>query len=221
VLAAEMKIFVPVIEYEPSPFGSALVRRMPRSVPQCGSVRHIVPVHSPDTSFGRYCCCSSGAVRVQAFVGAVRQAGIHRPGLVRRVQHFVERVVDERGQALAAVFRVAAERGPAGLDVLAVGFLEAGRRLHDAVAFIGTAFAIADLVQREQHLGAELARFLQHLVDRVGVEVRMPRHCLTSASTFRSSCSTNMSRSGAVYCPMTLSKGGQNGSSSWRRFPRR
>jgi hypothetical protein len=61
VLAAEMKIFVPLIEYEPSPFGSALVRRMPRSVPQCGSVRHIVPVHSPDTSFGRYCCCSSGA----------------------------------------------------------------------------------------------------------------------------------------------------------------
>lgn len=57
----EMKIFVPLIEYEPSPLGSALVRRMPRSVPQCGSVRHIVPVHSPDTSFGRYCFCSSGA----------------------------------------------------------------------------------------------------------------------------------------------------------------
>ncbi len=35
------------------PVGSALVRRMPRSVPQCGSVRHMVPVHSPDTSFGR------------------------------------------------------------------------------------------------------------------------------------------------------------------------
>jgi hypothetical protein len=29
------------------------LRRMPRSVPQCGSVRHIVPVHTPDTSFGR------------------------------------------------------------------------------------------------------------------------------------------------------------------------
>jgi hypothetical protein len=50
---AEMKILVPVIEYEPSACGSALLRRMPRSVPQCGSVRHIVPVHTPDTSFGR------------------------------------------------------------------------------------------------------------------------------------------------------------------------
>ena len=49
----EMKIFVPVSAYEPSPCGSAFVRSMPRSVPQCGSVRHIVPVHSPDTSFGR------------------------------------------------------------------------------------------------------------------------------------------------------------------------
>jgi hypothetical protein len=28
--------------------GSALVRSRPRSVPQCGSVRFIVPVHSPD-----------------------------------------------------------------------------------------------------------------------------------------------------------------------------
>ncbi len=49
----EMKILVPVIAYEPSPFGSALVRSRPRSVPQCGSVRHMVPVHSPDTSLPR------------------------------------------------------------------------------------------------------------------------------------------------------------------------
>ncbi len=50
---AEMKIFVPVMAYAPSASGSARVRRMPRSVPQCGSVRHIVPVHTPDTSLGR------------------------------------------------------------------------------------------------------------------------------------------------------------------------
>src|ERR1700731_924395 len=55
----EIKILVPLIAYEPSPCGTALVRRMPRSVPQCGSVRHMVPVHSPETSLGRYrlrCC---------------------------------------------------------------------------------------------------------------------------------------------------------------------
>ena len=30
-----------------------LVRSMPRSVPQCGSVRHMVPVHWPETSLVR------------------------------------------------------------------------------------------------------------------------------------------------------------------------
>ena len=34
-------------------WGSALVRIRPRSVPQLGSVRFIVPDHSPDTIFGR------------------------------------------------------------------------------------------------------------------------------------------------------------------------
>ena len=46
---AVMKILVPLIEWEPSPFGTALVFSRPRSVPQCGSVRHMVPVHSPLT----------------------------------------------------------------------------------------------------------------------------------------------------------------------------
>ena len=49
----EMKILLPVSRYAPSACGSALVRSRPRSVPQCGSVRHIVPVHSPLVSFGR------------------------------------------------------------------------------------------------------------------------------------------------------------------------
>ena len=48
-----MKILLPVMVYEPSAFGSALVRSNPRSVPQCGSVRHMVPVHSPVVIFGR------------------------------------------------------------------------------------------------------------------------------------------------------------------------
>lgn len=32
---------------------AALVRSRPRSVPHCGSVRFMVPVHSPVTSFSR------------------------------------------------------------------------------------------------------------------------------------------------------------------------
>ncbi len=50
---AEMKILVPVMRYVPSAAGSALVRMRPRSVPQCGSVKFIVPDHSPLIIFGR------------------------------------------------------------------------------------------------------------------------------------------------------------------------
>ncbi len=42
-----MNTFVPVMRWVPSAAGSARVRRRPRSVPAWGSVRHIVPLHSP------------------------------------------------------------------------------------------------------------------------------------------------------------------------------
>ena len=57
---AEINILLPVILYEPSACGSALLRNIPKSVPQCGSVKHIVPVHSPDTNLGKYNACCSG-----------------------------------------------------------------------------------------------------------------------------------------------------------------
>ena len=47
-----MKIFVPNTLYVPSPCGSARERTSARSEPACGSVRFIVPVHSPEISFG-------------------------------------------------------------------------------------------------------------------------------------------------------------------------
>src|SRR6187401_3038930 len=49
-----MKIFCPESLYVPSPCGTARVRTAARSDPACGSVRFIVPVHSPETIFGRY-----------------------------------------------------------------------------------------------------------------------------------------------------------------------
>ncbi len=49
----EMKIFVPEILHVPSSPGSALVRSAPTSEPASGSVRFIVPVHSPLTILGR------------------------------------------------------------------------------------------------------------------------------------------------------------------------
>ncbi len=49
-----MKIFWPRIAQLPSSCGVAVVRMAPRSVPASGSVRFIVPVHSPETSLVRY-----------------------------------------------------------------------------------------------------------------------------------------------------------------------
>ena len=50
---------VPEIEYDPSARRSALVVTWPRSEPHCGSVRHMVPVASPEISWGAYCSLSS------------------------------------------------------------------------------------------------------------------------------------------------------------------
>ena len=65
----EMKILVPVIAHDPSAFGSARVRIRPRSVPHCGSVRFIVPPHSPDTILGTYFAfCSSDPLTSSAAI---------------------------------------------------------------------------------------------------------------------------------------------------------
>ena len=50
---ALMKILVPSTRKLPSPVGTALVRIRPRSVPHCGSVRHMVPDQDPSASLGR------------------------------------------------------------------------------------------------------------------------------------------------------------------------
>mmetsp|Transcript_56474 Transcript_56474/g.156141 ORF Transcript_56474/g.156141 Transcript_56474/m.156141 type:complete len:201 (-) Transcript_56474:527-1129(-) len=55
----EMKILVPLILYDPSACGSALVLTWPRSEPHWGSVRHIVPVNSPLMSGGSHLFLSS------------------------------------------------------------------------------------------------------------------------------------------------------------------
>ncbi len=112
------------------------------------------------------------AVRVQAFIGAVRQARIHGPGLIGRIHHLVQGVVDEHRQALATVLGVAGQRRPTGFDILPIGLLETLGRGHHAVLPLAT-LGVAALVQREDHFGAELAGFLEHLVDGLGIEIRM------------------------------------------------
>ncbi|MNS98059.1 hypothetical protein D3C72_1324140 [compost metagenome] len=109
----------------------------------------------------------------------MRQARVHGPGLVRRVQHFIEGIVQHDRQSLAAVFRIASQCRPAAFDVLLVGFFKTFRRGHafrDRV--VVAAFAVAGVVQREQYLGGEFAALFQHLVDDVGVDVGIRRHLL-------------------------------------------
>ena len=67
------------------------------------------------------------AVLVQALVGAVRQARVHRPGLVGRVQHLVERTVTRCGRPWPPYSGSQLQRRPAAFDELRVGLLEALR----------------------------------------------------------------------------------------------
>ena len=163
------------------PPGSALVRSMPRSVPQCGSVRHMVPVHSPLVSLRQVHRLLLGrAVRLQALVGAVRQAGVHGPGLVGRVQHLVEALVEHDAAGPGRRIRgrpISAGQPPS--HVLGVGLLEAVGRVHLVRGLVErAAFAVAAVVQRKQHLGGELAALFEHGVDGVGVDLGVARQAL-------------------------------------------
>ena len=53
VLAVGDEDLLPKMPVVPSPCGTARVRTAARSEPACGSVRFIVPVHSPVTMLGR------------------------------------------------------------------------------------------------------------------------------------------------------------------------
>ena len=55
------------------------------------------------------------AVRAQAFVGAVQQPRVHGPAVVGGGDHFVQRRIQQRRQALAAIVGVAGQRRPAAL----------------------------------------------------------------------------------------------------------
>jgi len=73
---ALMKILVPVIAKVPSGFGSARVLSRARSEPQCGSVRHMVPVHSPDTmGLRNTSLCQSSATCLSASLAPCESRG--------------------------------------------------------------------------------------------------------------------------------------------------
>jgi hypothetical protein len=119
------------------------------------------------------------AVFAQALVGTVRKPRVHGPGLVGRVEHLVEALVDHDRQALTTVLGVATQRRPATFHVLLVGPLETLRWTHLVRAGVQHApVAIAADVEREHHFGGELAALFEHRVDRVGVDLGMARQAL-------------------------------------------
>ncbi len=137
-----------------------------------------MPVHCPEVSFGRIeVLLLVGGMLQQALVRADRQSRVHRPGLVGRVLHLVERDLQQVRQSLAAVLGLGCEALPAGLAKGVVGLLEAARRLDRAARrIVGAAFFVAAAIDRQQLVLAELAGLLDDLVHRVGVEVSVARH---------------------------------------------
>src|SRR5579859_1401098 len=78
-------------------------------------------------------------------------------------------------QSLPAKLLGRAEADPAALSELAEGVLEAGRRRHRGVVVARAALVVTRLVEREEHLGAELAALFEdrvYHVRRGGFEAR-------------------------------------------------
>jgi len=130
--------------------------------------------------FGQKQCLLLGcAVGVQALISAVGQARVHGPGLVGTVEHFIKALVDHNWQALAAVLRVATQRGPAASHELGKSLFESVRGFDGmGVSVPMTALLVAAGVEREQHLGRKLTAFFEHRCDGVGVGFSMGRQFL-------------------------------------------
>ena len=87
-----------------------------------------------------------------------------------RVPHLDAGGVERMRQMLAAPLRGRREPIPAGRGPGAIGLLPARRRGDDAVLELRAA-AVADRVERRQHLGGKAARLFEHCVDHVIGEV--------------------------------------------------
>jgi hypothetical protein len=88
-------------------------------------------------------------------------------GHVGGLPHLLNRHGQRPGQALPAVIGFERYAVPAALGILPIGVPEARRRAHNAV-FKYRRLPVADGVQRRQHIGGQLAGFLQDGIDQIG-----------------------------------------------------
>ncbi len=107
---------------------------------------------------------------------AVGQAGVHVPGIVGRSGHFIDHQPQGSRQTLTTELHRPAHGGPAVVDILLVGFLEALGRGYHAIIEVA-AFLISGAVQRSQHLAGKLRAFFQHRIDQIrgGISQTMGR----------------------------------------------
>ena len=118
-----------------------------------------------------------GAMCRQASMCTMRQAGVHGPSLVGRVQHFKEALIHHEGQALTAILFLRAECCPTTLHIFFIGFFETCGRLHFMrVAIQFAALFIARHIQGEHHFCRKFTALFQHRIDGVSVGLSMLGH---------------------------------------------
>ncbi len=112
------------------------------------------------------------AIHMERLIGAVRQAGVHGPGLVGAVEHFIQALVQHKGQALAAIGAVAGQGRPAAFHILGIGLFETLGRRHTRIGRVArAAFSVARQVERLHHFDRELAGLFQDRIHGAAVDV--------------------------------------------------
>ncbi len=113
-------------------------------------------------------------MRLQELDRADIEQRAQRETHIRGVPHLQHRGRQRDGQALAAVLGLEGQRVPAAFGVFLIGLLEAGRRAHDAI-LEPRALAVADIVERRQHVARQLACLLENGVDEIGARLLAAR----------------------------------------------
>src|ERR1700730_11840735 len=110
-----------------------MVLRRPRSVPQCDSVRFIVPDQAPLISFGTnvFFCASV------PWVSRAANAPWLKPGYIAKAMfaelaNLFEDGGEGKGEPWAAIIGIGSEADPAAFDESAIGFHEPTRRCNRA-----------------------------------------------------------------------------------------
>ena len=117
------------------------------------------------------------AMGVDGGIGPVGQARVHHEGHVRGREDFPRCRRQQVGQALAAIFGIAIQAGPAAFAELVEGLLEALGRVDHAV-FKADAFLVTNRVQRREDVACQLAGLFEDGAGEIAVQLVIAGHVL-------------------------------------------